>query len=198
MKKLLVATGNASKLKEIRDILSGTVQEVVSLADYPHNPATIEDGITFADNALKKAREACSWSGLPVIADDSGLVVDALEGRPGVYSARYAGENADDDSNNIKLIHELQGIPIEQRNAAFICVIAMVIPEGDEQLFTGKIDGFIIDEPRGKDGFGYDPLFVVGNLGRTMAELSLQDKNAISHRGQALMQLKSYLEQRLS
>lgn len=196
MKELVVATRNRGKLKEISAYLDGIVPQIRCATDYPAFPETVEDGSTFADNALKKAREASKYSGLPALADDSGLVVRALDGQPGVYSARYAGESATDDTNNLKLLREMQSVPIDQRQASFVCVMALVTPEGDEQLFEGHIDGTILLEKRGNDGFGYDPLFLVERFDRTMAELNLEEKNGISHRGQALAQLQAYLIQR--
>ena len=185
MKRLLVATRNRGKMKEIRAVLDGLVDELLCADDIAGLPETVEDGDTFSANALKKAREASSFSGLPVLADDSGLVVDPLDGAPGVYSARYAGEGAGDRANNAKLLSEIKSIPENNRKAAFVCVMAFVAPDGAEQTFTGRIPGSITDEPRGDNGFGYDPLFLVEELGRTMAELSIEEKNRISHRGQA-------------
>lgn len=194
MRELVVATRNHGKLKEIRAILSGVVDTVRCAADFPDFPETVEDGATFVENALKKAREAMIYTGLPALADDSGLVVDALGGRPGVISARFAGEGADDGANNRKLLVELGGIPPEQRQAAFVCAMAFVTPGGVEQSFTGRVGGRILAEERGNGGFGYDPLFLVDGFDRTMAELELEEKNAISHRGQALRQFREYLE----
>lgn len=197
MNELIVATRNRGKLKEIFGFIKELVPVISCAADFEGFPETVEDAATFAGNALKKAREAAAYTGLPALADDSGLVVEALDGRPGVYSARYAGEGADDEANNNKLIIEMNHIPDDKRQGAFVCVMALVTPEGDEQLFSGRIDGTILKEKRGSDGFGYDPLFFVDSFSKTMAELSLEEKNAISHRGQALQQLKMYLEQRI-
>lgn len=193
MKQLLVATRNKGKIKEIRALLEGLVKEVLCAADFPDLPETIEDGTTFAENALKKAREACLATGLPVLADDSGLVVDGLHGAPGVISARYAGEGAGDAANNLKLMNELALLPNARRSAAFVCTMAFVSPDGDEQLFEGRVGGVIIDQPRGEQGFGYDPLFLVNGYQQTMAELSLAEKNQISHRGQALLAFRKFL-----
>ncbi len=195
MKELVVATRNRGKLKEIQALLAGVTGRVHCAADFPGFPETIEDGATFRENALKKAREALLFTGLPALADDSGLVVDVLSGRPGVYSARFAGQGAGDAANNQRLLEELAGIPADRRQAAFICVLAFVTPEGDEQVFSGRIEGVILTEGRGRDGFGYDPLFQVDGFDRTMAELSLQEKNGISHRGQALQSFRAFLEQ---
>ena len=193
MKELVVATRNLGKLKELQALLEGVVGTVRCAADIPDFPETIEDGLTFQENALKKAREAMLFSGLPALADDSGLVVDALNGRPGVYSARFAGEGAGDTANNRRLLEELDGIPAARRQSAFVCVLAFVTPEGCEQVFSGRVGGSILTSERGDGGFGYDPLFLVDGFDRTMAELTLQEKNVISHRGQALQHFREFL-----
>ena len=196
MKDLVVATRNRGKLQEIREVLDGVVDMVYCAADFPDFPETIEDGLTFRDNALKKAREAMLFTGLPALADDSGLVVDALDGRPGVYSSRFAGHGANDGDNNRRLLEELGNVPATQRMAAFVCVLAFVTPDGVEQVFSGRVGGTILESERGKGGFGYDPLFLVDGFDRTMAELSLEEKNAISHRGQALHVFREFIKQR--
>lgn len=196
LKELVVATRNRGKLEEIRALLAGLVETVRCAADFPGFPETIEDGATFEENALKKALEAMQFTGLAALADDSGLAVDALNGAPGVYSARFAGEGAADGANNRKLLAELRATPSERYQAAFICALAFVTPDGAEQLFSGRVGGRIITEARGSGGFGYDPLFLVDGFDRTMAELSLKEKNRISHRGQALEQFRKYLETR--
>ena len=195
MTELVVATRNHGKLKEIQALLDGVVGTVRCAADFPGFAETIEDGLTFQENALKKAREAMLFSGLPALADDSGLVVDVLNGRPGVHSARFAGEGAEDAANNLRLLEELAGVPAGQRQAAFVCVLALVTPAGVEQVFSGRVGGVILASERGDGGFGYDPLFLVDGFSRTMAELTLQQKNTISHRGQALRQFRVFLEQ---
>ncbi len=194
MNKLVVATRNRGKLKEIEAFLFGVVEQVVSAADLDGFSDTIEDGSTFEENALKKAREAMLFSGLPALADDSGLVVDCLNGQPGIFSARFAGVGATDTENNNKLLVELDGFPEEQRRASFVCSLAFVTPEGIEKTFSAKVLGHILPEGRGENGFGYDPFFLVDIYGRTMSELSIEEKNSISHRGQALKQFRSYLE----
>lgn len=196
MKELVVATRNHGKLRELHSLLDGIVDTLLNSADFPDFPETIEDGLTFQANALKKAREAMRFTGLPALADDSGLAVDALDGRPGVYSARFAGEGAGDSANNLRLLEELAAVPAGQRQAAFICVVAYVTPDGVEQTFSGRINGCILDSAQGDGGFGYDPLFLVDGYNRTMAELTLPEKNAISHRGQALRSFRAFLEQR--
>lgn len=195
MKELVVATRNRGKLKEIQAHLDGVVGTVRCAADFPGFPETIENGTTFQENALKKAREAMLFTGLPALADDSGLVVDALNGRPGVYSARFAGEGVSDADNNRRLLEELAGVPAGHRQAAFVCALAFVTPAGVERLFDGKVGGVILMSLRGNGGFGYDPLFQVDGFDRTMAELTLQEKNDISHRGQALQSFRAFLEQ---
>lgn len=194
MLKLVVATRNRGKIKEIQAFLNGMLDDVFCSADFEGFPPTVEDGATFEENALKKAREAMKYTGMPAIADDSGLVVEILGGLPGVHSARFAGEEADDAANNSKLLKELEGVPIQHRQAAFICSLAYVDVDGSGHLFTGRVDGRILEAPQGGGGFGYDPLFLVTDRERTMAELSLAEKNAISHRGKALRQFRDYLE----
>jgi XTP/dITP diphosphohydrolase len=195
MNELVVATRNVGKIKEIQALLDGVVATVRCAADFPDFPETVEDGATFEENALKKAREATVFTGLPALADDSGLVVDALDGRPGVYSARFAGDGAHDASNNLRLLEELSQVPLDQRRAAFVCVMAYVTPDGAQRIFSGKVTGKILTSQRGEGGFGYDPLFLVDGFDRTMAELAMHEKNRISHRGQALQLFRNYLEQ---
>lgn len=194
MKHLFIATRNNGKIAEINALLAGLVDQVSSAADFADFPETVEDGVTFEENALKKAREASQFSGLPALADDSGLVVNALGGRPGVFSARYAGDGAGDAANNALLLAECLNIPAEQRQAAFICALAFVTPGGDERLFSGRITGRILAAARGDGGFGYDPLFLVDGFDRSMAELTLSEKNALSHRAQAFRKFREYLE----
>ncbi len=194
MTELVVATRNRGKLKEIGALLDGLVASLRCAADFPDFPETVEDGATFEANALKKAREAMEHTGLPALADDSGLVVDVLGGRPGVISARFAGEGATDRDNNRKLLAELNDVPVGDRKGAFVCVMAYVDPDGTERTFSGRVGGLILTEERGDGGFGYDPLFLVDGYCATMAELSLEEKNRISHRGQALRQFKTFLE----
>ena len=193
MKSLVVATRNRGKLKEIWAFLDGLVDTVTCVADFEGFPEIVEDGATFEENALKKAREAMRFTGLPALADDSGLVVDALDGRPGVYSARFAGDGADDAANNRKLLAELDVVPHGLRQCAFVCSMAFVMPDGGEQIFTGRVGGRILDHGQGDGGFGYDPLFLVDGFDRSMAELSIEEKNRISHRGQALRQFREFL-----
>ena len=194
MKHLVVATRNPGKILEINALLTGLVDRVSSAADYADFPETVEDGATFEENALKKAREAACFTGYPALADDSGLVVDALDGHPGVFSARYAGEGAGDAANNARLLNECRDVPDDRRQAAFVCVLAFVTPEGVERLFTGRVAGRILSTARGEGGFGYDPLFLVDGFDRSMAELDLTEKNGVSHRAQAFFKFREYLE----
>ena len=193
MKELLVATSNRGKFREIQAYLQDVVARLYSSADFPELPAVEEDGATFAENAVKKAASAAMASGMAVISDDSGLLVDALGGRPGVYSARFAGEGASDADNNARLLEELAGVPWQLRTAAFQSVIALCQPGEGCLTFSGEVKGIILDAPRGDGGFGYDPLFLVPEFGLTVAELSMDVKNAISHRGKALALLKEHL-----
>ncbi len=193
MKELLAATGNMGKLAELRELLRDSVAALYSLGDFQGIPEVEEDGSTFAENAIKKGLSAARATGKAVIADDSGLEVDALGGRPGVLSARFAGEGASDAENNARLLRELAHVPNEERTAAFRCVIALCFPDGRSLTFTGELPGLILKEPRGSGGFGYDPLFLVPECGLTLAELPTEVKNTISHRGRAIARLKEYL-----
>ncbi|SHI73731.1 XTP/dITP diphosphohydrolase [Malonomonas rubra DSM 5091] len=193
--KLLVATGNQGKLKEIRRLLDESGVEVIGLDQYPGAPEVIEDGDTFEANARKKALEMAEYSNCLTLADDSGLVVDALKGAPGVHSARFAGEQGNDAANNAKLLKELADVADDKRQAAFNCVMALATPKGDCVTYTGAVFGLILREQRGEGGFGYDPLFMVPEYGKTMAELPLDIKNRISHRGNALRQVIPVLQE---
>ena len=187
---VVLATGNQGKVRELSAMLQDFGVSLKSLADYPDIGEIVEDGDTFEANALIKARAVCQHTGLPAMADDSGLAVDALNGAPGVYSARYSGDGATDASNNIKLLKELDCVADDARTARFVCVLAAVAPNGQSVLVRGEWEGVILREPRGENGFGYDPLFYLPQRGLTSAQLAPQDKNAISHRGQALQMLK--------
>jgi XTP/dITP diphosphohydrolase len=193
MNELLIATGNAGKVREFAALFSDRELKLYSLKDFPALLPAVEDGITFAGNALKKAAAASRQTGLPTIADDSGLCVEALDGKPGVFSARYAGEGADDEANNLKLLNELTAVPMAKRQAAFRCAIAFCTPEGLDATFEGELKGLILEKPSGNGGFGYDPLFMVPEYGKTLAELSLEIKNRISHRGRAAEALRCFL-----
>jgi len=183
--KIILATQNQGKVRELRELLVEEDIEVLSLLDFPDWEDIEETGATFADNAALKAREAARRTGLIALADDSGLEVDVLDGAPGVYSARYAGEPRDDERNLDKLLHALATIPMDKRTARFRCALVMVTPFGEEYLTEGAVEGRILTERRGSDGFGYDPVFYLPKFVRTMAELTLTEKNTISHRAQA-------------
>jgi XTP/dITP diphosphohydrolase len=191
--KVLVATRNAGKLAELRRMLADGPVEVVGLADVPEFPDAPETGATFAENALAKARDAATATGLPSVADDSGLAVDALNGMPGVLSARWAGRHGDDVANLELLLGQLSDVPDERMGAAFVCAAALVVPGGLETVVHGEWTGRIVREPRGAGGFGYDPIFVPDGEERTSAELSPQEKDAASHRGRALRALIPHL-----
>ena len=188
--RLILATRNVAKLEELRRILAPLVTvEVVGLADLPEFPEVPETGATFAENALIKAREAVARTGLPAVADDSGLTVDALNGMPGVLSARWAGAAAGDAANLRLVLEQVADVPDERRGAAFVCAAALVTPDGAEQVVHGKVTGTLLRAPRGTNGFGYDPVFVPAGHTRTTAEMSPAEKDEISHRGQAFRTL---------
>ena len=192
-REIVIATRNEGKLREIKDILAPWGLNILSLKDFPGILEIIEDGSTFSENAAKKAREVARLTDKLAIADDSGLVVDALEGRPGVFSSRYGGEKATDEQRIQKLLLEMRGIPEGKRQAAFVCTIAVATPQRGVELLEGRCRGQIAFAPRGKHGFGYDPIFFLPELGKTMAELDPEVKNRISHRARALEKLKELL-----
>jgi len=181
---IVLATGNQGKLKEFREMVKDFPVEIKSLSDFGPIPAVIEDGKTFEDNAYKKALFTAKVLGIPAIADDSGLVVDALDGAPGVYSARYAGKQATDADNINKLLRELDGE--SNRKAAFECVLSIAVPSGPALTYVGRCEGEITNTPRGEKGFGYDPVFYYPPLDKTFAEITMEEKNKVSHRGKAL------------
>lgn len=194
--KLLVASNNPKKLKELQTILDEaevTGVELVSLKDVEHYPEPVEDGLSFEDNALLKAREGAQRTGLSTISDDSGLAVAAMNGCPGIFSARWAGGHGDDEANNQLLLAQMSDVRDDARQAAFVSVCALVSPGGQEVVSEGRWEGYLLREPRGENGFGYDPLFLPGEEysgslgeGRSSAQLSAEEKNALSHRGRAL------------
>ena len=188
--KVCIATGNKKKIDEIKPLLKDF--EVLSIADGINIPEVEENSDTFEGNSQKKALEIAKFLNMVAIADDSGLMVDALEGEPGVYSARYAGENANDSDNNKKLIQNLKGIG--NRKAKFVSVISVAKPNGEVHSFRGEVEGLILDEARGNSGFGYDPYFYYVAYGKTFAELELSEKNAISHRARALSKMKKEIK----
>ncbi len=191
---LVIATRNRHKLREMREILDGLSLRLEGLDGYPEAPEVDETGQTFEENALLKARSAVRATGHWALADDSGLEVDALGGKPGILSSRFAGPDADDASNRQRLLEALDGVPAHARRARFVCVVAVVSPGGEHRLFRGECHGVILDEMRGTGGFGYDPLFLVPSEGKTMAELAPARKNALSHRGRALRAARPFLE----
>ncbi|MGA6164117.1 RdgB/HAM1 family non-canonical purine NTP pyrophosphatase [Amycolatopsis magusensis] len=196
MTRLLVASRNAKKLGELRRILAaeglGGI-EVVGLGDVPEFPEAPETGATFEENALAKARDAAAATGLPSVADDSGLAVDALNGMPGVLSARWSGGHGDDQANLDLVLAQLSDTPDERRGAAFVCAAALVIPGGEELVVRGEWRGALLREERGGNGFGYDPIFVPDGETRTSAELDPSEKDASSHRGRAMRALLPHL-----
>ncbi|MEN2994199.1 MAG: XTP/dITP diphosphatase [Thermodesulfovibrio sp.] len=191
--KIVIASRNVKKTEELRRILEGVEINLLSINDFPELEEVEEDGVTFEENALKKARYVCQKTGLPAISDDSGLEVEALGGKPGVRSARYAGERATDEDNIKKLLKDLEGVPLEKRNARFVCCIALVFPNGQEYIFWGYVKGTITESPRGNYGFGYDPVFIPEGFQKTFAEMEPYEKDKISHRREALNKLKDFL-----
>jgi XTP/dITP diphosphohydrolase len=194
MKKIVIASKNEGKIKEIKNFLHGIDSEFLTMNDFPDVPEIAEDGKSFEENAMKKARVVFEHTKLTTIADDSGLEVNYLGGEPGVHSARFAGDDANDRQNNDKLLELLKDVPMDDRKARFKCVIVLYNSLYNHLVFEGKCRGYIIDEPKGELGFGYDPLFVPENNTKTFGELDLVTKNKISHRGKALSSLRNYLE----
>jgi len=191
MTRLLLATRNAGKLAELRRLLEAAVPgvEVVGLRDVDDYPEAPETGASFAENALLKAREAVRYTGLPAVADDSGLTVEALNGMPGILSARWSGRHGDDEANTALLLNQIADVPDERRGGAFVCAAALVTPDGTERVLERQWRGSVIREKRGTNGFGYDPVFVPEGLQLTSAELAPEEKDARSHRGQAFAAL---------
>lgn len=200
MKRIVLASNNAKKIKEIKEILQGLSYEVYSLKDMNIDIDVEEDGVTFEENAKKKACEIQEYlkskgeSNFMVLSDDSGLEVDCLNGAPGVYSARYAGEHGNDYNNNVKLLEEMKAIKGKDRSARFVCVIALVTENGEVETVRGEAEGYIIEELKTDGGFGYDPLFFYEGFNKTFGEASAEEKNSISHRGEALKKLKEILK----
>lgn len=200
---LVLATRNQGKIEEFKTLFSGFPLDIKSLNDFGPTPEPVEDGKTFEDNAYKKAHFTARVLGFPALADDSGLVVEALGGQPGVLSARYAGEGAGDEAKIRKLLKAMEGA--SNRRAAFECVIAIAVPRGPALIYEGRCEGEIATEPRGNNGFGYDPIFFYGPFGKTFAEMSQEEKNRVSHRGKASAKLLAefdkvmkWLEQRIA
>ena len=198
--RVVLATQNAHKLIEMRRILdeAGLDIELVGTDQFHDLTDVVENGSTFAANALLKARSVCTETGLPAIADDSGLGVDALNGMPGIFSARWSGSHGDDLANLNLLLGQLTDVPEARRGAAFHCAAAVVLPDGTERVVEGAIDGTLIREPRGTNGFGYDPIFVPVGESRTTAEMSAEEKDSISHRGRAMRALVPVLREILA
>jgi XTP/dITP diphosphohydrolase len=195
--RLLVASRNRKKLAELRRILDVAVPadlvDMVGLDDVPAYDDVPETGLTFADNALLKAREGVRHTGLPTVGDDSGLAVDLLAGMPGIFSARWSGRHGDDTANTSLLLAQIADMDDHHRTAAFVCVAALVLPDGREYTFEGRMPGRLVREPRGSEGFGYDPIFVADGQTRTNGELPADEKDRISHRGQAMRRLAEFL-----
>ena len=191
---MIFATGNENKMKEIREILGALPLEILSMKEAGVSADIVEDGKTFEENALIKARAICKLAGEMVLADDSGLEIDYLNKEPGIYSARYMGEDTSYHIKNKSLIDRLEGVPDEKRTARFVCAIAAVFPDGKELVVRGTVEGIIGYEEKGENGFGYDPIFYLPERGCTTAELPSEEKNSISHRGNALRLMKDLLE----
>lgn len=193
MEKLIFATGNEGKMREIREILSDLGVEILSLKEAGIHADIVEDGKSFEENAVIKAKTICELTHEVVLADDSGLEIDYLNGEPGIYSARYMGEDTSYRIKNQNLIDRLEGVPDEKRTARFVCVIAAAYPDGTVKTACGTMEGIIGYEERGENGFGYDPIFFLPEYGCSSAELSMEEKNKISHRGKALRAIKEVL-----
>ena len=192
--KLIFATGNENKMREIRQIFGSFGYEILSMKEAGIKIDIVEDGTSFQENALIKARAVHEASGALVLADDSGLEIDALGKEPGIYSARYMGEDTSYDIKNANLIERVKDVPEDRRGARFICAVAAVLPDGRSLVQTGVMEGRVAYAPAGENGFGYDPIFFLPQYGKTSAEISPEQKNAISHRGQALRMMKTALE----
>ncbi|MBQ7766329.1 MAG: XTP/dITP diphosphatase [Lachnospiraceae bacterium] len=193
--KIIIATGNAGKMKEIKSIFNNSEYEVVSMKEEGIIADVDENGTTFEENALIKAREIAKLSGHIVLADDSGLEVDYLNKEPGIYSARYMGEDTPYSVKNASLIARLDGVDFEKRTARFVCAVAAVYPDGKELVVRETMEGYIGYEEKGSNGFGYDPIFYLKEFDKTSAEISLEEKNQISHRGKAFRAIKALMEE---
>ena len=196
-RELVLATRNRNKGAELAAILAGLPLRIRTMDEFPNVPDVDEDGDTCEANAIKKAKAVADATGLLAVADDTGLEVDALGGRPGVYAARYAGLQATYEDNWKKLLQEMAGVPRDRRTARFVTVAAVASPSQTVQVRTGRLDGLIAEEPAGTQGFGYDPVFLVPELGKTLAELSSEEKNRVSHRAKAFAQVRQLLQNSL-
>lgn len=196
MNKIIFATGNAGKMKEIREILQDMNMEILSMKEAGIEADIIEDGKTFEENAMIKAKEIAKYTDEIVLADDSGLEIDYLNKEPGIYSARYMGEDTPYEVKNANLLERLKGVEKEKRTARFVCAIAAVLPNKEVLTTRGTIEGYIGEKPIGKNGFGYDPIFYVEEYGCSTAELSMEQKNELSHRGKALRAVKEELKKK--
>src|SRR5688572_19612488 len=197
IRELVLATRNRHKAEELAALLRDLHIRIHTMDEFPHLPEVIEDGDTCEANAIKKARSVSQATGLLAVADDTGLEVDALDGRPGVYAARYAGEHATYEDNWRKLLKELTGVPRDRRTARFVTVAALASPSEIVGIAVGQLQGLIAEQPAGARGFGYDPVFFVRELGKTLAEMSSEEKNRISHRAKAFAQVRNLLQNRL-
>jgi XTP/dITP diphosphohydrolase len=193
IRELVLATRNRHKGEELAALLGDLGMTIRTLEEFPDAPDVVEDGDTCEANAIKKARAIAEFTGLPAVADDTGLEVDALGGRPGIYAARYAGEDATYEENCQKLLRELMGVPRERRTARFLTVAALALPSDGVRVAQGTLDGVISEKASGTSGFGYDPVFLIPELGKTLAQLSADQKNTISHRAKAFMKMREIL-----
>ena len=197
MKRLIFATGNQNKMREIREILADLPVEILSMKEAGIEADIVEDGKTFEENAIIKAKTIMELTGELVLADDSGLEIDYLNKEPGIYSARYAGTNTSYDIKNSLLLSRMKGVPDKQRTARFVCAVAAVFPNGDKEVVRGTMEGCIGYEIAGANGFGYDPIFFLPEYGCTSAELAPEKKNELSHRGEALRMMRQIMEKKL-
>jgi len=191
--EIVLATRNEGKIKEIKRIVGRLPISILTIDDFPGCPEVVEEGVTFQENAIKKAMAVAQYTGKPSLADDSGLEVYALNNAPGIFSSRYAGEGADDGKNREKLLYEMRSLSDEERKARFVCCLALAFPDGGIEIFRGHVEGGIGREPKGSHGFGYDPLFYPKGHDRTFAEMEAREKDSLSHRGKALMEFQKYL-----
>lgn len=196
MVEIVLATRNKKKIEEIKRAIGNVPISILTIDDFPGCPEVQEEGVTFQENAIKKALTVAQYTGKPSLADDSGLEVYALNNAPGVLSSRYAGEGTDDRKNIEKLLHEMRSVINGERNARFVCCLALVFPDGRVEIFSGHVEGRIGREPKGSYGFGYDPIFYPKGHDRTFAEMTAKEKDSLSHRGEALRDFQKYLKRK--